>query len=165
MTPIKTECSAQTYGFGQLDRRPVVANFNGGQITSDGGLILVAQIDQRYRISQRVAACFEDQRDRSRVQHKLSDLIAQRLYGLVQGYEDLNDHEQLRHEPMFGIAVGKLESEHPRCAPLAGKSTLNRLSASDACGRRFIGAAIRQGSGAAKRDGIIVGQGVHRTKC
>ena len=105
----------------------MVADFSGGSITSDGGLILVAQIDQHYRISERVAECFADQRDRSRVQHELSDLIAQRLYGLVQGYEDLNDHDQLRHDPMFGIAVGKLEREHPRCAPLAGKSTLNRL--------------------------------------
>jgi len=127
MTPTKTDCSAQTYSFGQLDRRQVVTDFSGGQITSDGGLILIAKVDQHYRISERLADCFEDQRDPTRVQHKLSDLIAQRLYGLVQGYEDLNDHDQLRHDPMFGIAVGKLESEHPRCAPLAGKSTLNRL--------------------------------------
>jgi len=61
------------------------------------------------------------------VQHSLDDLIPQRVYGLVQGYEDLNDHDYLRTDPMFGIAVGKLESQHPRCAPLAGKSTLNRL--------------------------------------
>lgn len=127
MTPTKTECSAETYQFGQLDRRQVVADFSGGQITSEGGLILVAQIDRHYRISERVAECFEDQREPSRVQHEVQDLVAQRLYGLVQGYEDLNDHEQLRHDPMFGIAVGKLESEHRRCAPLAGKSTLNRL--------------------------------------
>lgn len=143
MTPTKTECSAETYSFGQLDRRQVMADFSGGTITSDGGLILVAQIDQHYRISERVAACFADQRDPSRVQHELSDLIAQRLYGLVQGYEDLNDHEQLRHDPMFGIAVGKLESEHPRCAPLAGKSTLNRLEqamhvAGDLSGERYV---------------------------
>ncbi len=122
MTPTKTECSAETYAFGQLERRQVVANFKGGQITSDGGLILVAQIDQHYRISERLAACFADQRAPTKVQHKLSDLIAQRLYGLVQGYEDLNDHDQLRHDPMFGIAVDKLESDHSRCAPLAGKS-------------------------------------------
>jgi hypothetical protein len=127
MTPIKTECSAETYQFGQLERRQVMADFSGGQITSDGGLILVAEIDRRYRISERVAECVVDQREQGRVQHELSDLVSQRLYGLVQGYEDLNDHEQLRHDPMFGIAVGKLESEHPRCAPLAGKSTLNRL--------------------------------------
>ncbi len=127
MTPTKTECTTNLYAFGQLERRQVVADFSGGQITSDGGLILVARIDQHYRISERLAACFEDQRDRSRVQHQLQDLVAQRLYGLVQGYEDLNNHEQLRHDRMFRVAVGKLESQHPRCAPLAGKSTLNRL--------------------------------------
>ena len=127
MTPTKTECSAKTYAFEQLDRRRVVADFSGGQITTDGGLILVAQVDKHYRISKRLAECFGDQREPKRVQHQLSDLIAQRLYGLVQGYADLNDHDQLRHDPMFGIAVGKLESEHVRCAPLAGKSTLNRL--------------------------------------
>lgn len=127
MTLTKTECTAKPYTFGQLKRRQVVADFSGGQITSDGGLILIAQLDQHYRVSERLAGCFTDQRDAARVQHHLSDLIAQRLYGLVQGYEDLNDHEQLRHDPMFGMAVGKLESGHPRCAPLAGKSTLNRL--------------------------------------
>jgi hypothetical protein len=127
MTPMKTECSAESYAFGQLDRRPVIADFSGGQITSDGGLILIAEVDRYYRISEQFAACFSDQRDPSRIQHQLSNLIAQRLYGLVQGYEDLNDHEELRHDPLFGIAVGKLESHHARCAPLAGKSTLNRL--------------------------------------
>jgi hypothetical protein len=106
MTPTKTECSAKPYAFGQLDRRQVVADFSGGQITTDGGLIFVAQVDKHYRISERLAACFGDQRDPTRVQHELSDLIAQRLYGLVQGYEDLNDHDALRHDPMFGIAVG-----------------------------------------------------------
>lgn len=127
MTPTKTECSAETYSFGHLDRRQVVADFSGGQLTSDGGVILIAQIDRHYRISERLAACFDDQRDARRVQHDLKDVVAQRLYGLVQGYEDLNDHEDLRHDAMFGIAVGKLASQHERCAPLAGKSTLNRL--------------------------------------
>jgi hypothetical protein len=127
MTPTKTECTANRYAFGQLERRQVLADFSGGQVTTDGGLILVAQIDQHYRISERLAACFSDGRDPTRVQHQLGDLIAQRLYGLVQGYEDLNDHDLLRHDPMFGIAVGKLESDHRRCAPLAGKSSLNRL--------------------------------------
>jgi hypothetical protein len=150
MTPTKTECSAQTYSFGQLERRQVVADFSGGQITSDGGLILVAEIDRRYQISERVAECFTDQREPGRVQHELSDLVAQRLYGLVQGYEDLNDHEQLRHDPMFGIAVGKLESEHPRCAPLAGKSTLNRLEQAmhvetDLSGQRYVKFCVNPG--------------------
>lgn len=127
MTPTKTECSAETYSFGQLERRHVIADFSGGQLSTDGGLILVAEMDRRCRITERVAACFTDHREPGRVQHELQDLVVQRLYGLVQGYEDLNDHEQLRYDPMFGIAVGKLSSEHERCAPLAGKSTLNRL--------------------------------------
>lgn len=127
MTPIKTECTTDRYPFGQLERRQVVADFSGGQITTDGGLILIAQVDQHYRISEQLAECFSDQRGPARVEHRLSELIAQRLYGLVQGYEDLNDHDELRHDPIFGLAVGKLESDHARCAPLAGKSTLNRL--------------------------------------
>lgn len=127
MLPTKIESQPGTYHFGQLGHRQVIADFSGGQITSDGGLVLIAQFDRYYRITERFARCFEDHRDPKRVQHSLNDLIAQRVYGLVQGYEDLNDHDCLRTDPMFGIAVGKLESQHPRCAPLAGKSTLNRL--------------------------------------
>ena len=127
MTPTLTECSAETYSFGRLGRRQVVAEFSAEPISTDGGLLLIAEIDQRLRLSERLAACFSDQRDASRVQHELSDLVAQRLYGLVQGYEDLNDHERLRHDRIFQVAVGSVESEHSRCAPLAGKSTLNRL--------------------------------------
>ena len=127
MVPTKKASPPRTYQFGQLGRRQVIADFSGGQITSDSGLVLIAQLDRRYRITQRLAECFEDHRDPKRVQHSLDHLIAQRVYGLVQGYEDLNDHDCLRSDPMFGIAVGKLESQHPRCAPLAGKSTLNRL--------------------------------------
>jgi hypothetical protein len=110
MVPTKTELQPGTYHFGQLGRRQVTADFSGGQITSDGGLVLIAQLDQHYRISQRFAKCFEDHRDHKRVQHSLSNLVAQRVYGLVQGYEDLNDHDYLRSDPMFGLAVGKLES-------------------------------------------------------
>ena len=127
MTPTNTECNSTRFLFGQVDRRQVVADFSGGQLTTDGGLILIAQVDEHYRISERLAMCFTDQRDPIRVKHPLREQIAQRLYGLVQGYEDLNDHEQLRHDPMFGIAIGKLESAYPGSAALAGKSTLNRL--------------------------------------
>ncbi len=114
-------------GFGHLEKRKVEADFSGGAITSDAGLLLVSQVDKRYRITQRFAQCFKDYRDSKRVEHSVEQMIAQRTYGLVQGYEDVNDHEQLRHDPMFGVAVGQLESNHARCAPLAGKSTLNRL--------------------------------------
>ncbi|MBV8887525.1 MAG: IS1380 family transposase [Chroococcidiopsidaceae cyanobacterium CP_BM_RX_35] len=127
MVPTKTDSQPGTDHFGQLGRRQVTADFSGGQITSDSGLVLIAQLDWHYRITERFARCFEDYRDPKRVQHSLNHLITQRIYGLVQGYEDLNDHDCLRSDPMFGIAVGKLETQHSRCAPLAGKSTLNRL--------------------------------------
>ncbi len=116
--------------FGLLDRRPLVAEFNGGEISSDAGLLLIRQIDQHYGLSQQIAACFTDHRDPSRVEHSIEAMVAQRLYGLVQGYEDLNDHETLRGDVMLGLAVGKLERQRGEGAPLAGKSTLNRLEQS-----------------------------------
>ncbi len=130
--------------FGQLERRPIVADFDGGHISSDGGLLLIKQLDEHYGLSAKIAECFTDHREAAYVEYPLQTLVSQRLYGLVQGYEDLNDHEQLRHDPMLGIAVGKLESHHGRCAPLAGKSTLNRLEksyrrdGSDAVNSRYV---------------------------
>lgn len=120
----------QVLNFGRLNRRAITADFEGGVISTDGGLLLVKQLDEHYGLSAQVAQCFTDRRNTAYVEYPLQTLVAQRLYGLVQGYEDLNDHEQLRHEPMLSIAVGKLESGHSRCAPLAGKSTLNRLEKS-----------------------------------
>ncbi len=127
MAPTQTECNLPSYGFGHLSHRQIIANFSGGELTSDGGLLLIREIDQLYRISERLSECFTDHRDSSRVQHELKTLIGQRLYGLVQGYEDLNDHDDLRHDRLFGAVLGQLASQGPRCAPLAGKSTLNRL--------------------------------------
>lgn len=130
----KTECISSSLTsaliFDTIDRRPIVAEFNGGDISSEGGLLLIQQIDQHYGISQRIAGCFTDHRDPSRVDHTIEEMVAQRLYGIVQGYEDLNDHDQLRHDPMLAIAVRKLESHRGGSAPLAGKSTLNRLEKS-----------------------------------
>ncbi len=127
MTPTQTECQSKSFRFGKLEQRQVVADFSGGSITSDAGLVLIAQLDKQYQITQSFARGFKDERAQNRIQHTLEDLVAQRVYGLVQGYPDLNDHDQLRFDPMFGLAIGKLESQHARCAPLAGKSTLNRL--------------------------------------
>ena len=100
-----------------------IGRFQSGDLTSDGGLLLIREIDTTYRISERLSECFTDHREANRVQHDLTTLIAQRLYGLVQGYEDINDHDDLRHDRLFGVALGQLESEHPWCAPLAGKIT------------------------------------------
>lgn len=127
MAPTETECTAEKYVLGNLENRQVVADFSAGELTSDGGVVLLSKLDKHYRISERLAACFEDQRDSRYVQHDLVDLLSQRLYGLAQGYEDLNDHEHLRHERIFAVAVGKLESGHSRCGVLGGKSTLNRV--------------------------------------
>lgn len=144
----KTECissvSQHPLMFARLDRRPVVADFKGGHISADGGLLLIEQVDHRYGISERIASCFTDHRDPTRVDHSIQEMVAQRLYGLVQGYEDLNDHDVLRHDPMLAIAVGKLESRRGGNAPLAGKSTLNRLEksyrrdGSDAVNPRYV---------------------------
>ena len=114
MTSLNTECTPKSYEFGRLDGRQILTDFKGGEMTQDGGLILVSALDQKLGLSTRLADCFTDQRDGRYVQHSLKDLLAQRLYGLVQGYEDLNDHDDIRHDKMFGIALGKLESHHPR---------------------------------------------------
>jgi Transposase DDE domain group 1 len=127
MLAFKTPCLKEVYGFGKVEKRNVVADFSGGEITSDAGLLLISTVDRTVRLSQQIAGCFEDHRDPTRIEHKVGDLIAQRIYGLIQGYSDLNDHDQLRHDPLFGVAVGKLESRHARSAALAGKSTMHRL--------------------------------------
>lgn len=90
----------------------------------------MAVLDRHFGISAQFAACFTDHREPSKVQHSVEHLLSQRLYGLVQGYEDLNDHDRLRHDLSFCAAVGKLESHHQRCAPLAGRNTLNRFERS-----------------------------------
>jgi hypothetical protein len=116
--------------YGDLAGRPIVGEFNGGHISSEGGLLLIRRLDEHLGLSKKIAACFTDRRDSSRIEHRIEEQIGQRLYGLVQGYEDLNDHEALRHDLMMGIAVGKLQRRRGDGAALAGKSTLNRLEKS-----------------------------------
>jgi hypothetical protein len=111
-----------------------VAKFEGGDITSDGGALLLRQVEQRTGILRQFAACFEDQREPDLIEHSVQELVAQRVYGLVLGYEDLNDHDQLRRDPLLAVLAGKSDpqGEHrtrkrDRGKALAGKSTLNRL--------------------------------------
>lgn len=130
MTSRNTECTPKSYTFGRLQGRSIVTDFKGAVMTQDGGLILISELDRQLGLSSRLSECFTDYRDQRYVEHSLKDLVAQRLYGLVQGYEDLNDHDQLRGDEMFGIAIGKIERTHGSGAPLAGKSTLNRLEQS-----------------------------------
>lgn len=127
MTPPLTECISDKLSFGRVKGRKVIANFKGGTLTSDGGLILVAELDKKRQITTRFASCFTDYRRQGYVEHSVTDLVGQRIYGLIQGYEDLNDHERLRYDPVFTLALGKLSSNESESVTLAGKSTLNRL--------------------------------------
>ena len=118
-----TECIQETFSFTAHFSRRIEAGFNGGQVTSDGGSLLLREVDRKIHLLDRLTACFTDKRSTDRVQHPLAAMLAQRIFGLALGYEDLNDHEQLRNDPLFAVLSGKRDVE----APLAGKSTLNRL--------------------------------------
>jgi len=122
-----TECKQSSFGFQDCGSREIVARFDGGTISSDGGAVLLRQTDQRLDLLPRLAQCFLDGRDQDRVQHSVREMISQRVYGLALGYEDINDHEQLRSDPLFSVLAGREELEKP----LAGKSTLNRLELGD----------------------------------
>jgi len=108
----------------------VVAAFDGGAVTSDAGGLLLGATDRAIGLTARVAACFTDHRHPELIEHEVRTLIRQRVFGLALGYEDLNDHDQLRHDPVLATLIGKLEAKREDCAALAGKSTLNRLELS-----------------------------------
>lgn len=114
------KCTTDEMEFGRLGRRVIEANFQGGAISSDGGVMLLRQVDRRIGLSATVAAALNDPRTPERITHELRDLVAQRLYGLCCGYEDLNDHDQLRHDPLMQTAVGKTDE-------LASSPTFSRL--------------------------------------
>ena len=125
---MQTECSARLFEFEAVSRRSVVAGFDGGEITSNGGALLLGQVDRGRGLIGRFAGCFSDRRDPRFVEHSVETLVGQRVFGLALGYEDLNDHDELRKDPVFAALAGKLESVlRSDCEALAGKSTLNRL--------------------------------------
>jgi hypothetical protein len=115
----------------------VVASFEGGRITSDGGALLLGATDRVLDLTQRLAACFKDERDPAYIEHAVETLVMQRVVGIALGYEDLIDHDQLRHDPVLAVLAGKLAARRADCAPLAGKSTLNRLELSQAEPTRY----------------------------
>ena len=123
-----TECTVGTLRFQAVARRLVQARFDGGALTSDGGAVLLREVDRVTGLLSQFAACFRDARDPARLTHPVAALVRQRVYGLALGYEDLNDHDQLRHDPLFAV----LAEAADLTAPLAGKSTLNRLELSAA---------------------------------
>jgi hypothetical protein len=118
-----TECNETLFAFEAHFSRRVEAQFAGDWLTTEGGSLLLRQVDRKIGLLRRVAGCFSDYRQPERIEHRLEEMLAQRIYGLALGYEDLNDHEQLRQDPLLGVLAGKKDLGEP----LAGKSTLNRL--------------------------------------
>ena len=122
-----TQCIAQQFEFEAVERRGVVAAFDGGHVSSDAGALLLAQTDRAIGLIGRFAECFVDWRNPELIEHSVKTLVGQRVLGLALGYEDLIDHDELRHDPLLGAVLGKLTPRRTDCAALAGKSTLNRL--------------------------------------
>ncbi len=134
---MQTECNTDRFDFQPLAKREVLGSFDGGDITSDAGALLLREIETKLRIVDRFAGCFTDHRDPNRIVHSVAELVGQRVYGLALGYEDLNDHDRLRHDPLLAVLVDKQDPtgqdrtrERDRGKALAGKSTLNRLELS-----------------------------------
>src|SRR5215472_13499750 len=130
-----TECTTEQMEFQQLGRRRVIGRFDGGKISSAAGGLLLREVESRFQILKRLAReCFRDYRDKDRIEHTVGSLIRQRVYGIALGYEDLNDHDSLRHDVMMGLLSEKRNPsgkdrvrERDQGKPIAGKSTLNRL--------------------------------------
>ena len=136
---MRTECKTESCRLQDLGRRKVVADFGGGRLTSDAGAVLLREVEGRYGVIEQLAGCVEDHRDPGLIEHSVRDLVAQRVMALALGYEDLNDHDELRQDPMLAVAVGKRDllganrsTKRDKGKALAGKSTLNRLELSAA---------------------------------
>ena len=122
-----TECISDQYDFEGFDGRRVVAAFDGGSITTDAGALLLRHTDEAIDLFGRVASCFEDHRAEELVVHTLPAMVGQRIAGIALGYEDIEDHDELRFDPVLALLSDRLEPKRDDCAALAGKSTLNRL--------------------------------------
>src|SRR6185295_15276605 len=132
-----TECSAERFDFGPVGRREVVGSFDGGAITSDAGALLLGATDRMIGLVDRLAGCFNDDRRQDLIEHSVATLVGQRVFGIALGYEDINDHDDLRRDPVMAVLAGKLEAGRTNCAPVAGKSTLNRLELSRETATRY----------------------------
>jgi len=132
-SPVDPELALAPLLFADLGPRKVVADFSGGHLSSDGGALLLRQLDRGLGVVRGLAACFRDARNPVFVEHQLEELLAQRVYGLALGYEDLNDHQELRRDPLLAVCAGKLDplaakrAERDQGKALAGAATLNRL--------------------------------------
>jgi Transposase DDE domain group 1 len=134
---MQTECTPDLFGFEQVAGRRVVAGFDGGEITSNAGALLMGAADRAIGLVGRFAACFHDRRCQELIEHEVRTLVGQRVFGIALGYEDVVDHDELRHDPVMAVLAGKLEATRVDCAPVAGKSTLNRLELSEPVATRY----------------------------
>lgn len=125
-----TECNPDLFGFAPVEGRAVVASFDGGAVTPDAGGLRLGTTDRAIRLVDRFAGCFRDRRRQDLIEHEVRTLVGQRVFGIALGYEDPNDHDELRHDPIMATLAGKLKAHREDCAPVAGKSTLNRLELS-----------------------------------
>jgi hypothetical protein len=132
-----TECNPELFNFAPVQRRAVVAGFDGGSITSDAGGLLLGATDRAIGLIGRFAECFIDRRRPELIEHQVRTLLGQRVFGIALGYEDFNDHDELRRDPVMAVLAGKLEAVRKNCAPVAGKSTLNRLELSRETATRY----------------------------
>jgi hypothetical protein len=132
-----TECRQDSLDFGTVEGRTVVSAFDGGVISSDAGALLLGATDKAIKLVDRFAACFRDGRNAELIEHTVATLTGQRLFALALGYEDLNDHDELRHDPVMAVLAGKLKARRSDCAPVAGKSTLSRLEHAPEEGEAF----------------------------
>jgi Transposase DDE domain group 1 len=131
---LQTQCNQESLEFHPLNQRQVVGRFDGGAISTDGGGLLLREVEKRTAIIEGFAACFRDHRAAEQIEHTVRELVAQRVYALALGYEDLNDHDELRRDPLLAVLAEKPDPsgesrvrERDRGKALAGKSTLNRL--------------------------------------
>jgi hypothetical protein len=122
-----TQCNRDLFGYEVVEGRRVIAAFDGGEVTSNAGALLLGAANRAIGLVRRLARCFTDGRAPELVEHTVETMLMQRIGGIALGYEDLVDHDELRHDPVLATLVGKLEARRKDCAPLAGKSTLNRL--------------------------------------
>ena len=132
-----TECKDQRWLFQDLGNRKVEVDFGGGYLSSDGGGLILRELERHNGLLRDLSGCFVDYRDQRYIEHSVQELLSQRIYGLVLGYEDLNDHDHLRRDPVHGLICGKRDPlgqdrvlERDKGKALAAHSTLNRLELS-----------------------------------
>ena len=131
---METECITEQMEFQHLGRRGVIGRFDGGKISSDAGGVLLREVEKRTGTMERLSSCFRDYRNEDRIEHSVESLLKQRVFGIALGYEDLNDHDSLRHDVVMRLLSEKQDPsgrdrlrEDDQGKPIAGKSTLNRL--------------------------------------